>query len=150
MSNKAGWYIAGHGVYMLHMLVSEWQGSRWCNYNMRGFYKCVNHRSVHTELKQHKLKVGNRLAAKYRFPFFIYTMRAKACCACRVSRLTMNLNYSARRTTWNTIRRQMLSDFVLFHAVHQSESWLCSCQSCPCSVEPEELTIAWEIPSVLL
>lgn len=111
MSNKAGWYIAGHGVYMLHMLVSEWQGSRWCNYNMRGFYKCVNHRSVHTELKQHMLKVGNRLAAKYRFAFFIYTMRAKACCACRVSRLTMNLNYSARRTGWNTIRQQMLSDF---------------------------------------
>lgn len=44
-------------------------------------------------------------------------MRAKACCACRVSRLTMNLNYSARRTSWNTIRQQMLSDFVLFHSV---------------------------------
>lgn len=55
-------------------------------------------------------QVWNELAAKYRLPFYLHNV-CEACCACSLSTPTMNLNYSAHRTSWNIIRRQMLSDF---------------------------------------
>lgn len=43
-------------------------------------------------------------------PFYLHNVREACCCACSPSPPTMNLNYSARSTTWNIIRQRTLCD----------------------------------------
>lgn len=143
MSNKAGWYTAGHRVYMLHMLVSEWQGTRWCNYNTRSFISaCTSQFTLRVKIAY--AWVWNNLQAKHRVPF-IYTMCAGPAVH-YVGTPTMNLNYSpnsAQWRSWKLFRQQCFQIFLSYFLFAASTNQKSGCADVrpvpPCSVEPEEL-----------